>query len=127
MAIAINRKKALLRLSVLAKDLNKIDEQQAKRSAISYTNATPRRWGNIQAEADWAGMERYKKEHEIHCICVALGFAQKHDAEYYEDIIMRPSSFHGYKHIRGYESVLRLSGIIEVEESTLNCCKEAAE
>ncbi|SEE12986.1 regulator [Pseudomonas coleopterorum] len=74
----------------------KVDrKRQAKLSAVSYLDLTPKQAEKRNADADWIGMEQIKRGHELHALAVELGFAERRSS--YESIELR-DNWHRFKY-----------------------------
>ncbi|EMR0736681.1 regulator [Citrobacter braakii] len=82
---------AVALLRDMKKDLNRL----AKLSSVDYRDLTSKQCQKVSTEANWIGMENFKRKHELHALAVELGFAERR--EHYDPIELT-DGWHRFKY-----------------------------
>jgi hypothetical protein len=78
------------------KEIKKLHAKNLKLSERDTSEMTQRRRENHYVDMGWNAMDRIKREHEAHALCVELGFASKKDD--YSEVILYPDNWHKYNY-----------------------------
>lgn len=78
------------------KEIKKLHVKNSKLSEKDTSDMTQKRRENHYVDMGWNAMDRIKREHEAHALCVELGFAEKRDD--YSEITLYPDNWHKYNY-----------------------------
>lgn len=78
------------------KEIKKLILKNQKLSQIDTLDMTRKRRERIYVDLGWNAMDRIKREHEAHALCVELGLAEKKDD--YSEITLYPDNWHQYNY-----------------------------
>lgn len=78
------------------REIKKLLNKNIKLSQKDTSDMTRKRRDNHYVDVGWNAMDRIKREHEAHALCVELNLASKKDD--YSEITLYPDNWHKYNY-----------------------------